>query len=80
MADVTTNYTTLQAYLAEQKNAKDKDLYSHLTKVMSHLVTNIPPNQALNKLEEASYLIKKGKVHSDQFLPTSVPNMHAQPS
>lgn len=64
MADVTSNYTTLQAFLGDKKK-QSGDLYEHMTKVMSHLVTNVPPSEALNKLEEVSYLTKKGSTHFD---------------
>jgi hypothetical protein len=46
MEAVTTNYTTLKAYLGDQKT--QGDLYSHVSSVMSHLVSHAPPNQALN--------------------------------
>lgn len=42
MEAVTTNYTTLKTYLGDQKS--QGDLYGHLTKVMSHLVSHAPPN------------------------------------
>jgi hypothetical protein len=35
-----------------------KDLYQHVTKVMSH-ITKHCPHQALDKIEEVSYLIKQ---------------------
>lgn len=38
---------------------KTKNLYDHLSKVMDHIVSHCP-DEALNKLEEISYLIKKG--------------------
>ncbi len=64
MADVTNNYTSLQTFLGDQKK-QGGDLYAHMTKVMSTLVTNVPPHEALNKLEEVSYLTKKGSTHCE---------------
>jgi len=62
MTDVTTKYTTLRAHLDNQKT-ETGDLYTHLTKVMSHLVNHVPADEALNQLEEVSYLHKKGSTH-----------------
>ena len=40
------------------KNKKgDKDLYAHVTKVMSHIMRHCP-DDSLNKLEEVSYVYK----------------------
>jgi hypothetical protein len=68
MEAVTTNYTTLKAYLGDQKT--EGDLYTHVSSVMSHLVSHAPPNQALNQLEEVSYLTKKGPDHINKFMRT----------
>ena len=65
MTDVTVRKPkSLQQHL---KKSADKDLYAHVTKVMSHIVKHCP-HKAMEDLEEISYLIKnEGKAveHGD---------------
>ena len=83
MADVTVInsgvHQDLKTCLSKQKKG-DKDLYKHVSSVMSHIVKHCPQD-ALNKVEEVSYLIKhKDSIPMDQFLKTSMAKDYAQPS
>jgi len=50
------------------KSSKGTDLYSHLQEVMKKLILHYP-NQALEKLEEVSYLVKNEDTHKiEDFL------------
>ena len=55
----------------ENKRCPDtdtKNLYSHMSKVIDHIVEHCPL-EALNKLEEISYLIKnEDKIKMEEFL------------
>ena len=76
MTDVTSN-KTLPEYL---KKTGGKDLYNHVTQVMSHIVKHCP-HKGVDDLEEVSYLIKNSKkFNKDEFLKTNVTKAYAQPS
>lgn len=58
----------------------EKDLYSHVTKVCSHIVQHQTHN-ALDKLEEVSYLMKgNNDAQLEKFLKTGVYKDYAAPS
>lgn len=83
MADVTVInsnvHQDLKQALSKQKSG-DKDLYQHVSKVMSHVVKHCPQD-ALNKLEEVSYLIKnKDNINMSKFLKTEVAKDYAKPA
>jgi len=44
---------------------KTKNLYDHISKVMDYIILHCP-NEALDKLEEISYLIKNDDKHGIQ--------------
>ena len=76
--------TTLTRGPNELKNllaAKgEKDLYTHMTRVTSHIVRH-QPHDALDKLEEVSYLLKEGKgLDVNKFLKTGVAKDYGLPS
>ena len=55
-----------------------KNLYEHVIDVMDFLVINYP-NEALEKFEEVSYLIKKGSIEKlEEFLCTEDKRTYAQ--
>jgi hypothetical protein len=56
MASTVTN-ADLKSRLEKSKKPGDKDLYTHVSKVMAHLMKHCPED-AMNKLEEVSYLMK----------------------
>ena len=81
MTDVTVKKPkSLQQHL---KKSADKDLYAHVTKVMSHIVKHCP-HKAMEDLEEISYLIKnegKGKcLNKDEYLLTNISKGYAAPA
>lgn len=58
----------------------EKDLYSHVTRVCSHVVRH-QPHDALDKLEEVSHLMKeKNGLDLNKFLKTGVSKDYAAPS
>ena len=57
-----------------------KNLFEHLTKVMDHIVYHCPQD-ALNKLEEISYLLKEGNTSKlEHFLLTNKVETYCKPS
>ena len=54
-------FSSLKHELESKKcpDEKTRNLYSHMAKIMDHIVVHCP-NQALDKLEEISYLLKQG--------------------
>lgn len=61
----------LQAVLKDIKNTKGIDLYSHIQEVFKQLILHYP-DQALEKLEEVSYLLKhKDTIKMEDFLKVS---------
>ena len=82
METVTSNtqYSTFENYCKDNvKKNEDKDLYGHITKVMSHLVRHTHPSDSLNKFEEVSHLIKN-PVKAEEFLLTKQNREYAKPS
>lgn len=79
--DVFKRYDDLKTLLrGHQSQSRDESLYKHLSKLMCHIVQNCP-NDALNKLEEISYLVKLGdEAKLDCFLKRSQVNLYSQPS
>ena len=64
-------FNGLQTILKNIKSSKGVDLYTHLQMVFKKLILHYP-DQALDKLEEVSYLIKHADTHSmDKFLKLS---------
>ena len=58
----------------------EKDLYQHVTKVCSHIVRHQPHN-ALDKLEEVSFLMKdKNGENLEKYLKTGINKDYASPS
>ena len=83
MADVTvikdTVHQDLKAALSNHKRG-DKDLYTHVSEVMTHIVKHCPKD-ALNKVEEVSYLLKnKDQINLDSFLKTNDVKGYACPA
>lgn len=61
----------LQAVLKDIKNTKGIDLYTHIQEVFKQLILHYP-DQALEKLEEVSYLLKhKDTIKMEDFLKVS---------
>jgi hypothetical protein len=61
----------LKAILKNVKSSQGKDLYSHLQEVFKKLILHYP-DQALEKLEEVSYLVKhSGKLKIEDYLKLS---------
>ena len=79
--DVFKRYDDLKTLLRGHQNDKrDESLYKHLSKLMCHIVQHCP-SDALNKLEEISYLIKLGdEAKLDSFLKRCQVNLYSQPS
>ena len=70
-------FDDLRTSLASQKSG-DKDLLTHFTKVMTHLVQHCP-HDALNKLEEVSHFVKKEDNEGlTAFLKTEGAKLYAQ--
>ena len=80
-AEVFKRYDDLNTLLKGHRGqSKDVNLYKHLAKLMSHIVQHCP-NDALNKIEEVSYLVKLGDEEKlDCFLKRCQKNLYAQPS
>jgi hypothetical protein len=64
-------YDNLKSLLKNAKGAKGEDLQAHMQTVFNKLILHYPQN-ALDKFEEVSYLIKKsGAVNPEEFLNMS---------
>ena len=75
-------FDDLRTHLEKCKTEKDAnvDLYNHVCQVMSHIVMHCP-DQALNKLEEVSYLLKhKNTKNLEEFLKVNAIKDYAKPS
>ena len=55
-------FDNLKTLLRNIKNAKGEDLYAHLQEVFKVLILHYPDN-ALEKLEEVSFLLKNAKAY-----------------
>ena len=66
----------------ESKRCPDKEtknLYAHMGKVIDHIAEHCPLD-ALNKLEEISYLIKnEDKFKMEEFLKVNQSSLHSKP-
>lgn len=61
----------LKTILRNIKSSKGSDLYTHLQEVLKKLIIHYP-DQALEKLEEVSYLLKNADTHNiEMFLKVS---------
>ena len=61
-------FTGLKTILKNVKSAKGSDLYTHLQEVIKQLILHYP-DQALDKLEEVSYLLKNADtIDIEKFL------------
>lgn len=65
--------------MEKHKKQGDKDLYTHVSKVMAHIVKHCP-DDSMNKLEEVSYIMKNPSIDKEQFLKTKIVKGYAQPS
>ena len=73
-------YDALEETLRRCKASEDQNLYTHVIEVMNMLVVHYP-NDALNKLEEVSYLIKCGDDERlQEFLRVNAKKNYAVPS
>jgi len=64
-------FTGLKTILKNVKSSKGSDMYTHLQEVIKQLILHYP-DQALDKLEEVSYLIKHADTLAmDRFLKVS---------
>lgn len=72
-----TKYSNFQKFCQPMKE-NGKDLYTHVTKVMSHLVRHTHPSQSLQKFEEVSYLLKNPKL-GEKYLLTAINKDYARP-
>ena len=64
-------FSNLKKILKEIKSTKGTDLFAHLQEVFKKLILHYP-DQALEKLEEVSYLLKHADVHQiENFLKVS---------
>jgi hypothetical protein len=82
MASTVTNpsFPDLKHRLDKNKKPGDKDLYSHVSKVMAHIVRHCP-DDGMNKLEEVSYILKHSNtIKKEEFLKTKVNKDYAKPS
>lgn len=85
--DIKTNqmfkeFEQLAQHLRTQKlkSNPQMNLHKHINDIMNHIVLHCP-NEALNKLEEISYLIKFGdELAIEDFLKTYECRMYSQPS
>lgn len=75
------HFSTLKNELETKKcpDDKTKNLYDHMSKVMDHIILHCP-NEALNKLEEISFLIKNNDNYGIQnFLEINKVQLYNQP-
>lgn len=63
----------------KSQSDKNKNLYDHLSKVLDHIILHCP-NNALNKVEEISYLLKHNdKISIEKFLLTNKQSLYSRP-
>ena len=79
MAEAVTQSLNLKQRLEKNQKPDSQDLYSHVAKVMAHIVNHCP-DQSMNKLEEVSYILKDPKINKEDFLKTKIIKGYAQPS
>lgn len=72
----------LRTMLTNQKSPQDPNanLNNHMTEIMNHIIIHCP-KQALDKLEEISYLVKhKDVISLEEFLKVNQVKLYAGPS
>lgn len=80
MTDVTQGFQDLKSRLEKNKSSNGKDLYTHVSKVMSAIMKHCP-HDSMNKLEEYSYLLKLDDAEfMNQFVKTKIYREYAKPS
>jgi hypothetical protein len=57
-------YDNLKNLLKGAKSASGNDLFAHLSETFKRLILHFPGDQALDKLEEVSYLLKHQQPNS----------------
>ena len=68
----------MRAILRTSKSKEGQDLFTHLTDIMNHISMHCP-DQAMDKLEEISYLIKnKETIDMAQFLKIAEDRKYSQ--
>lgn len=73
-------FGTLKEHLTGCKTSTGGDLYQHMSEVMGHIVVHCPED-ALNRIEEISYAIKKKDTLAiDEWLKTNEIHNYAKPS
>ena len=79
-ADKFKEFGTLKEHLSGSKTAQGEDLYQHVSNIMGHIVVHCPED-ALNKIEEISYLLKnKSTLDIEQWLKVNEIHNYAKPS
>lgn len=72
------DFDQMRAILRSSKSKEGQDLFAHLTDIMNHISTHCP-DQAMDKLEEISYLIKnKENIDMSQFLKVAEDRKYSQ--
>lgn len=75
-------FDSLVVHLRNQKSKTDqnKNLHKHITELMNHIVIHCP-DDALNKLEEISYLLKHGDTLAiEDFLKVNEKRVYSEPA
>lgn len=74
-------FDELKVYLSMQKcQNEDNNLYNHISEIMNHIIIHCP-DEALNKIEEISFLLKNSDQFTIQeFLLTNKIKNYSQPS
>ena len=75
-------FADLQDHLSKLKSSYDPkvDLYAHIEQVMDHIVVHCP-DEALGKIEEISYLLKKqDTIALEEFLKVNDHKNYSKPS
>lgn len=75
-------FEQLAACLRNQKSKANPNtnLHKHINDIMNHIVLHCP-SDALNKLEEISYLLKHGDMLAiEDFLKVNEARLYSQPS
>ena len=79
-ADCFKEFGTLKEHLSECKTKTGSDLYQHMSDIMGHIVVHCP-DDALNKIEEISYLLKnKNTLAIEEWLKVNEIHNYAKPA
>ena len=74
------SYLKTHLSMCKGENPELGHLYNHVSECMSHIVTHCPA-EALNKLEEISYLLKcSDTIAIENFLKVNAEHHYAKPS